>query len=998
MSSGSRETDVGARADTVTHVAGSAARRATLVLIGCAVLGTAAFVAALPTRTHAQQAAAPTDNGTCGLCHEGIEDMHPFAPVTCVQCHGGDDTATEPETAHVQPRGRLPGDERVLGRGVDPAYLRFVDPGNLRVAEASCGPCHPKAVYDVHHSLHASTAGHLGDGLYENGVVDRRGPLFSVFPVKDERPDDVERPDTAVRVLKQIPPMRRSDPERVSTHFSDLPRKACMQCHLWSRGRAIRGRAGMDGDYRGEGCSACHVPYADDGLSQSRDKTVDRFEPGHPRRHEMVRFPDTATCTRCHYGDASIGLSFRGLAQPVPGMPQSPDAPGLHRKRLNGVYYIDDPAATPADVHHQRGMHCVDCHTRNDTMGDGNLYARMEDAIEIRCETCHGDWNSVATGVTKSGNRLPHLEIDGDEVHLVSRVTGERHRVKQARHVVRPGSDDFNSHAALAMSDDHARLECYACHSGWNPNFFGFHFDRNEQFTQLDMISGTRTAGRVTTQEKVFSTFKHFYVGWNSHGRIAPYMVGFSSMASAHDKDGELVFAQRLPETRAGLSGMTMIHHQTHTTTARARECVECHRSPTALGRGSVNFRLARDFAVSGGDAGVRFVSLDRKNPAGSALLSVVAVEDVRALAVETDRISGHLVNVFAATASGELVVVDATTPAFPRVRARLAGALTEPQALVLRDGALFAADGEAGVVVFRVGKTGKPRSVAAVSEMPAYGLHLDGTRLHVAAGAQGLGIVDVADAEAPRVLLDSLDLNGRDTAAVVVDRVSVLFQYSRPDPAAREGPRSRPRNLAVLGTRGQGLWLVDATEPAAPRTIMTLGAGRVRDVALATHYELGSEGGAIPTRERDLIFWLTDNQLGVLDVTDAATPRPRGVAPVAGGGRALTLARVYNPPFLQSFVLVQTAAGLSVVDAQRPDRPQVVASIAALAGGRDVAMEEFDLDRTVDRTGAPIMDVSHEGARWLDAAEYRRVIETPVMLPGARRRGTRPVRDGGRR
>ena len=40
---------------------------------------------------------------------------------------------------------------------------------------------------------------------------------------------------------------------------------------------------------------------------------------------------------------------FRGMAQPVPGMPQTPDAPGLHRKRLNGVYYIEDPAATPPD-------------------------------------------------------------------------------------------------------------------------------------------------------------------------------------------------------------------------------------------------------------------------------------------------------------------------------------------------------------------------------------------------------------------------------------------------------------------------------------------------------------------------------------------------------------------------------------------------------------------------------------------------------------------------
>ena len=180
-------------------------------------------------------------------------------------------------------------------------------------------------------------------------------------------------------------------------------------------------------------------------------------------------------------------------------MPQTPDAPGLHRKRLNGVYYIDDKAATPADVHHQRGMHCVDCHTAGDTMGDGFLYKRMEDAVEIRCESCHGNWDAYATFLTKRHNKLPHLSREGDDVFLTSRVTGKKHRVKQVRDVVRPGSPDYNARAALAMTGDHANLECYTCHSGWNPNFFGFHFDRNESFTQLDILSGSRTDGRVTT-------------------------------------------------------------------------------------------------------------------------------------------------------------------------------------------------------------------------------------------------------------------------------------------------------------------------------------------------------------------------------------------------------------------------------------------------------------------------------------------------------------------
>ncbi len=954
-----------------------------------ALLAILALVAAWPATEGGASEDMPGDNtapanGTCGLCHETLEEMHPFAPVTCVQCHGGDATKSELADAHVSSRSRLPTDERVLGQSFDPVYLRFLDPGNLRVAATSCGPCHEKAVNDVRHSLHATTSGHLGDGLYENGVVTERHPGVAIFNVQDGLPDNAERPPRAVRGLKQIRSFNAGAKESVAKHFADLPRKACMQCHLWSRGRAVRGRAGMDGDYRGEGCSACHVPYADDGLSVSRDETIPHFEPGHPKEHRMVRFPDTAACTRCHYGDASIGLSFRGLAQPVPGMPQTPDAPGLHRKRLNGVYYIDDPGATPPDVHHQRGMHCVDCHTRNDTMGDGFLYKRMEDVVEIGCESCHGNWTEYATLLTRKGSKLPQLERQGDNVWLTSRVTGKAHRVKQARDIVRPGSKDYNARAALAMTGDHGRLECYSCHSGWNPNFFGFHFDRNEAFTQLDILSGNRTEGRVSTQEKVFSTFKNFYLGWNSHGRISPYMVGFSSMATVHDADGELLLDQALPETRAGLSGMTMVHHQTHTTTARARSCVECHRSAATYGRGSVNFKLGRDFMFAGGEQGISLISVDRKTPGNSAVISAVGVEDVRAIAVLRDRLQGHAKHVIAASPTEGLVVASTASPGFPKVIERAEGMVTDPQRMLVADDVLYVADGIAGMRVIDVSNPSRLRQLAYLDGLPSHDLHLDGTTLFVAAGLKGLVVLDVRNPADPTILLRAFDLNGSDTAPVDVRRLSLLFQYSRPNPDKLEGRRSRARRLLAVGTASRGIWLLDATEPRAPFVLMQTGVGGIADLELATVYELGSEGGAIPTQERDLLFALAlDRTLQIYDVThptDMAATTPKGSVGIGAGARALHVVRIYTPPFLQTYAAVTGASGLRLVDASRPTKPTVVATVAGTGLGWDVAMEEFPLDRTVDSAGRPIMDISHADARWLTQAELLRVLSMPVM------------------
>ena len=42
------------------------------------------------------------------------------------------------------------------------------------------------------------------------------------------------------------------------------------------------------------------------------------------------------------------------------------------------------------DIHAERGMHCIDCHFRQDSHGDGNLYNEPRAAIEVSCVDCHG--------------------------------------------------------------------------------------------------------------------------------------------------------------------------------------------------------------------------------------------------------------------------------------------------------------------------------------------------------------------------------------------------------------------------------------------------------------------------------------------------------------------------------------------------------------------------------------------------------------------------------
>jgi len=45
-------------------------------------------------------------------------------------------------------------------------------------------------------------------------------------------------------------------------------RTECQRCHLAVKGRQKRG------DYRGMGCSACHIPYGNEGFYEGGDRTV----------------------------------------------------------------------------------------------------------------------------------------------------------------------------------------------------------------------------------------------------------------------------------------------------------------------------------------------------------------------------------------------------------------------------------------------------------------------------------------------------------------------------------------------------------------------------------------------------------------------------------------------------------------------------------------------------------------------------------------------------
>ncbi|MCC6740648.1 MAG: hypothetical protein IT452_16515 [Planctomycetia bacterium] len=957
-----------------------------------AVLAAVLFVRADPDAQPPEVAAGDATNGDspgCVSCHGGIEDMHPWFPVSCVGCHGGDGKATAKAAAHVKPRGALPNDERVVALDFEPEYLRFVNPTNLRVVAKTCGECHVAECANVPKSLHGTTAGHLCDGLYENGVDKSKTPRHGIFDVKDV---DGEVPENGIAELTRLPAFSDyGETSSIAAHYRDVPRKSCMQCHVWGRGRAVRGRLGMDGDYRSEGCAACHVTYADDGLTETGDPTVPRYEAGHPLRHQLTSAIPTTTCAHCHYGDASIGLAYRGMAMLPPGAPGGPQVPGSTPYRLNGMWYLRDDKVTPPDVHHEKGMHCIDCHTAADTMGDGNIYGQMEHAVEIECTTCHGTPEAYATLATEKGRKLDHVRQEGGKFVLTSKVDGKEHEVVQAKDVVTKGHPRYSAKAAKAMTAQHAKLECYTCHNGWNVNFFGFHFDRNEGFSQLDILSGVRTAGRVTTLEKVFATYREFRLGYNPEGMIAPYMVGFSTMCTVRDDKGKFLVDQGLPRTAAGLSGMTMVHHQTHTTRPEARSCAECHRSAATWGLGSENYRLFRNFFFVTTAAGLEVVAFDRKTPDESKPVATAPVRGARGAALVTDPVSGEAVTAFVSSEAQGISIVDLRNPAFPKVVGRIPG--EDGRTVVAAGKRLYVCEGKKGVAIWDVSDLAKPRELGRLATTDAQDLSLNGPIAYVADGEGGLLAADVGDPAAPKILGRAQGGRGATSAAGNATRVVTNFQYSRPDPAKKG--RTPARLLAFVADQVYGIRIYDATEPSAMtlvRGFETMMQGyrtaRIGALAFESHVDLGSEGGQIPTEENDYLWFTFEytqddgNRMGRLQCMKVTNPeRAQVVSSIQAQDRneALAVIHAYNPPFLQRFLVLSTADGIFLVDGTKPQTPAIVAAFAGPRGGGAAVVEAFPLDRMVDEDGRALKDISHEGARYLRKEEFEKLLRAPL-------------------
>jgi hypothetical protein len=286
----------------------------------------------------------------CISCHTTTDQktMHatPAVRIGCIDCHGGNakvigdpsldfshpDYVKARDAAHVLPRypkswhwpsSANPERSYALLNREAPEFVRFINPGDYRVARESCGSCHMPQIEAGERSLMATGAMLWGGASYNNGIVPfknyifgesytrdgiaakilspgvtpgtvterqaKRGALAELYPLPTWHvvpPADVFRvferggrtinsqfaevglpnPTGSIQRMEEPgrPDLRQSNRgpgtgQRVAIPVLNIHKTRLNDPYMW-----FMGTNDQPGDYRHSGCTACHVVYAND--------------------------------------------------------------------------------------------------------------------------------------------------------------------------------------------------------------------------------------------------------------------------------------------------------------------------------------------------------------------------------------------------------------------------------------------------------------------------------------------------------------------------------------------------------------------------------------------------------------------------------------------------------------------------------------------------------------------------------------------------------------
>ena len=320
------------------------------------------------------------------------EQQQTIAARQCIDCHDVHTDANHQLSCTSCHKGNTPAADKKS------AHLGYIPlPAHPDHLAEACGGCHAEIVEKITGTAHFTLANSTN--------------LFrEVFGARD-------------RLSSFLATPKNSDPATILELADDLLRRRCFRCHLYNSGD------NYPAVVHGTGCAACHMAFVDTKLVA----------------HNWQK-PGDQQCLSCHYGNY-VGFDYYGRFEHDLNVEyRTPYTTKEQHFRPYGVEYHQ----LQADVHHLRGMLCIDCHTGRELMEPGSA--------KPSCKKCHQ--------LEELQHALPERVVLKQNHFVLQDAGGKEHVMPIMQH---PAHQELEG-----------KINCQVCHAQWTFNDFGKHFLRSD--------------------------------------------------------------------------------------------------------------------------------------------------------------------------------------------------------------------------------------------------------------------------------------------------------------------------------------------------------------------------------------------------------------------------------------------------------------------------------------------------------------------------------------
>ena len=481
----------------------------------------------------------------CLACHDkmsGFSSSHDPVAIGCAACHLGDPFTLDKKVAH---------------------RSMINIPGNLADASRTCGTseCHPDITQRIQNTLMTTMSGVVSVDRFVFNEIEVPGVLSRITEIGHTAADD---------------------------HLRDM----CANCHL---GNPKTEYGPISQLSRGGGCNACHLNYSDEAINELSFYDDDGAVSGTNLLHhpELSLNITNEHCFGCHSRSGRIATNYEGWHET---QLEESEVSDWEKYRLLEDQRVFEFVA--ADVHHESGMDCIDCHNSYETMGDGQNHIHEEFQVKIRCEDCHfaGDANVMT---------VDQLDSETYKIlQLKAYPQGRQFLKKQKSGIAmantfldelgKPWLVTKNSGKNLPMlppaeicsrGNAHDDLSCDACHTAWAPQCIGCHNVYEKNTEGYDLLEnrfkdGTwvEYTGKFLADMPALGVDERMETAGPNARKVGTFINGMvlsiDKESYAEDAEESEIFHRLYAPTVA------------HTTSREGRGCKSCHNNPVALGYG----------------------------------------------------------------------------------------------------------------------------------------------------------------------------------------------------------------------------------------------------------------------------------------------------------------------------------------------------------------------------------------------------------------------------